>query len=154
MNSLELPILAFHLTSMDGFIKLDITEVFGYPNETSYAGGYAAKGILAIKSAGFTAENEHYFTTGELYRFGKALLLCYDKLSGTAVLESTELELALSCEFNKLGHVYIRGKFQPRMDLDNILQFELKTDQTQVIKTLSQLKAVKAVFGDEHGIHK
>ena len=45
---LEFPMLAFRMTGMDELIKLTIDEVLGFPNETSYGGGYGARGILTL----------------------------------------------------------------------------------------------------------
>ncbi len=50
---LLLPMLAFKLEGMDNFIELTIDEVWGYPNETSYAGGYSAKGNLSVHAGAF-----------------------------------------------------------------------------------------------------
>ena len=144
--------LAFMMTGMDGSIQLKIEEVFGYPDETSYGGGYGAKGTLDIKSGGFMVSAPHYFTTGELYVFYQQLQGCYDSLTGRATLDNTERELDLQCEFNKFGHVILTGSFQASPTERNILQFEIKSDQTQVKETLSQLKEVYAVFGDNKGI--
>lgn len=149
---LQLPMLAFVMTGIDSSIQLTIEEVFGYPDETSYGGGYGAKGTLDIKSGGFTANAFHYFTTGELYTFYQQLQGCYDSLTGIATLKNTERELELQCEFNKFGHVIITGSFQSSPTEKNILQFEIKSDQTQVKDTLLQLKAVYDVFGDNKGI--
>lgn len=148
----ELPMLAFLMTGMNGSIQLEIEEVFGFPNETSYGGGYGAKGNLIINAGGFSINPPHYYTTGELYRFYRQLQRCYKRLSGIAVLENTEDELKLQCEFNKLGHVILTGRFQSAPSENNILQFEFKSDQTQVKSTLSQLKAVYDVFGDDKGV--
>ena len=148
---LDLPMLAFRMTGTDELIELTIDEVWGFPNETSYGGGYGAKGILTIRAGEYSVSALHYFTTGELYRFLQALKQGYDTLSGVAVLENTERELELKCEFNKLGHVIATGNFQANPAINNVLSFELKTDQTQVKDSISNLQAVYEVFGDNVG---
>ncbi len=148
----QLPMLAFLMTGMNGSIQLTIEEVFGYPHEMSYGGGYGAKGSLTIRSGSFSANAPHYFTTGELYSFYRQLQDCYNRLMGTATLENTERELELQCEFNKFGHVVLTGSFQANPAEKNILHFEIKSDQTQVKDTLSQLKSVYETFGDNKGI--
>ena len=147
----DLPILAFSMSGTDEFIELIIEEVWGFPDETSYGGGYGAKGSLKIRSAEYTVSAVHYFTTGELYGFSRELKKCYDSLNGIAVLENTERELELKCEFNRLGHVIISGSFKSNPGAHNKLIFEFKTDQTQVKESLSQLKAVADIFGDTKG---
>ena len=148
---INLPMLAFKMTGIGEYIELNIEEVYGFPHETSYGGGYGAKGILTIHVDNYSVSANHYFTTGELYRFLKELNLCYKKLSGTAVLENTEHELKLKCEFNKYGHVFISGEFQANIMINNILSFEIKTDQTQIKDSINNLELVYEIFGDEKG---
>lgn len=154
IKMLQLPMLAFLMTGMDGSIQLTIEEVFGYPNKTSYGGGYGANGKLTIQSGGFSANATHYFTTGELYSFYQQIQDCYNQLMGIAILENTERELELQCEFNKFGHVIVMGSFQANPHEKNILHFEIKSDQTQMKDTLSQLKSIYEVFGDNKGISR
>lgn len=78
--------LAFRITSIDEYIELLIDEVWGFPNETSYGGGYGAKGNHNIRARGYSVSAQHYFTTGELYRFLLELKCCYDTLSGISSL--------------------------------------------------------------------
>jgi len=148
---LDLPMLAFRMTGIDELIELTIEEVWRFPNEVSYSGGYGAKGMLTIRAGAYAVTASHCFTTGELYRFFQALKQGYDTLSGVAVLENMERELELKCEFNRLGHVIATGKFQANPVISNVLSFEIKTDQTQVKDSLSTLQAVYEIFGDNAG---
>ena len=149
----QLPMLAFRFESISDFIELTIDEVFGYPNETSYGGGYGAKGRLTVNAAEY-AVNEaiHYYTTGELYRFMLQLEQCYKSLTGTAILENTERELELECRFHKMGHISFVGSFQGNQSISNILTFEMRSDQTQLPGVIASLKKVFKVFGDNQGI--
>lgn len=147
----ELPTLAFRMAGIDEYIELSIDEVYGFPNDTSYGGGYGAKGTLNICAGEYVVTAQHYFTTGELFCFSIQLRRCYDALNGTAVLENTERELELKCEFTRLGHVIITGIFQANPCVKNILEFEIKTDQTQIKETLASLKRIFDMFGDERG---
>ena len=149
---LDLPMLAFSMTGIDELIELTIDEVWGFPNTTNFGGGYGAKGILSIRAGGYSASDVHYFTTGELHRFLNALKKCCDSFCGVAVLENAERELELKCEFNEYGHVIASGMFQSNPSINNILSFEIKTDQTQVKKSISNLQAVYEIFGDDKGI--
>ncbi|SMC35962.1 hypothetical protein SAMN02745168_0448 [Papillibacter cinnamivorans DSM 12816] len=145
--------LAFKLEGNDCYIELTIEEVWGYPNETSYGGGYGAKGQLTIKAGEYSVDNAtHYFTTGELYRFMQELQQCYNKLEGEIYLDNTEHELDLKCTFNRKGHVVINGRFQSRPDIQTFLIFELRTDQTQIPAAIFALKRVAEIFGDDKGI--
>lgn len=149
---MQLPMISFRINGTKECIELTIDELFGYPNETSYGGGYSAKGTLSIVSGNYSAVAAHYFTTGELYHFYEELKKCYKSVEGKAILHNTENELGLSCEFNKLGHVILTGSFQEIPSVNNILQFEIHTDQTQIQETLSHLSHVVAIFGGDKGI--
>jgi hypothetical protein len=150
---LSLPMPAFRIESLEDSIELTIDEVWGYPHEISYGGGYAAKGTLSIHIGEYAVNNAaHYFTTGELYKFLLQLQYCYNILDGTAVLKNTERELALTCLFNRRGHVLVEGSFQSNPALKNILSFEFSTDQTQIPQILSSLSEVASIFGGNHGV--
>ncbi len=150
---LSLPMLAFKIEGMEDSIELTIDEVWGYPHETNYGGGYAAKGTLSIHVGEYAVNNAtHYFTTGEIYGFLQQLQHCYKTLEGTAVLKNTERELQLTCLFNRRGHVLVEGSFQSNPALKNILSFEFSTDQTQIPQILSSLSMVASIFGGNHGV--
>ena len=148
----QLPMPAFVITGLNGSIQLTMEKIFGYLEETSHFGGYEAWGTLHIKARGFTANDLCYFTTGELYTFYQQLQACYNSLTGKAILINTECNLELQCEFNKFGHVILTGRFQADHIESNILHFEIKSDQTHIKNTLSQLEAVYDIFGDNKGI--
>lgn len=151
---LFLPMEAFAIVCMGEYIELTIDEVWGYPDQTSYPGGYAAKGRLSICADGFTInEAEHYFETGELYAFMRQLEMCHASLTGEAILENTENTLRMICQFDKLGHVTVVGEFRKHTDgRDNCLIFDIRTDQTQIARVLISLKKVSKVFGGQRGI--
>jgi len=148
----DLPMLAFRLNGLDGSIELFIDELFGFPNETSYGGGYGAKGRINIDTGGYSVKSQHYFTTGELYEFSSVLNICQKELFGKAELKNTESELELVFTYNKLGHVNVSGEFQERLDINSKLVFEFRADQTQTKETLSDLNKVVAVFGNNKGV--
>ena len=152
MSKLCLPMLAFCLNGYDEYLRLSINEVFGYPKETSYGGGYSAKGRLEISVQGYKVDSQHFFTTGELYKFKEELKPCYQSISGTATLENTECELELSVSFDKKGIVTVSGEFQERPDVNNRLLFEFKTDQTCILPVIKELEAIQKTFGDMAGI--
>jgi hypothetical protein len=152
---LSLPMLAFEFKGIDDdFVRLTVDEVFGYPKEICYAGGYGAKGRLSIQADGFILEEvEHYFGTGELYDFMKQLETCYADVAGTATLNNTEKELSLECRFDKLGHIKVTGEFTKNTERNNRLYFDIHSDQTQVIAVLDALRHIAALFGDKRGVN-
>lgn len=137
---IELPMLTFNLSGENEYISLEICEIFGFPKEKAYGGGYGAKGILSIKVGSYLVKADHYFTTGELFDFYIKLQDCYKSISGDAVLKNTEHELQLTLSFKNDGKVIAYGNFQEFPTSKNKLIFEMKTDQTQVFYTLKDLK--------------
>jgi hypothetical protein len=154
MDKPLLPMIAFRFTGLDGAIELTIEEVFGFPNETSYGGGYGARGTFSVKSGGYAAKDMHYFTTGELFEFYTQLKVCYENMRGEAELTNTERKLELKCSFDKLGHVTFKGNFQSRPAIGNILRFEVASDQTQIRESLGLLEKVYGVFGGMTGVKR
>jgi len=150
----ELPVLAFDIIGCNQHIRLNVDEVFGYPNEISYGGGYGAKGTININVGPYKVCTNHYFTTGELYTFFQQLQKCYDNIKGEAVLLNIEHALNLKISFGKFGNVVVSGKFQERQDVSNILYFEMDTDQAAIFDALTSLKVLCRLFGDEKGVAK
>lgn len=150
---IELPVPAIELQCYgNDHLHLTIDEVFGFPNEIAYGGGYGARGSLNIQVGPYNVHANHCFTTGELYDFYCQLQKCYDSISGEAILINTEQELELKLLFNKVGRVFVTGQFQALLDISNRLYFEMITDQTYVSKVLINLKRVYEKFGDKEGI--
>ncbi len=154
MSRLLLPVIAFSLNGYGEFIRLNIDEVFGYPDQTSYGGGYGAKGSIEISVGGYKVNSQHYFTTGELYMFKESLVNCYENLSGIAKLENTERELDLSVSFNRMGKVKITGWFQERPDLTNRLLFEIDSDQSFIFPVIKELEDIEKIFGNMKGVKR
>ena len=76
---LSLPMLAFRISGIDEHIELTINEVWGFSDNTSYGGGYGAKGTLSIQAGEYSVSAAHFFTTGELYRFFDTLKHQFEK---------------------------------------------------------------------------
>lgn len=63
-------------------IKLEILEVFGFPDETSFRGGYDIRCNLEINAGIYACRTENYYSsTSALYDFYIALQNCYDNLT-------------------------------------------------------------------------
>jgi hypothetical protein len=150
---INLPIFAFRLDNGENeYIKLQIAEVYGFPDEIAYGGGYGAKGILEIQVGSYKVCANHYFTTGELYNFYCQLQKSYDNIFGEAILQNIERELQLQILFDKTGKVLVLGEFQARPDMRTKLCFELHSDQSVIGIMLKDLKYICQVFGDVNGI--
>jgi hypothetical protein len=150
---MELPVLAIDLRCYNNeHLRLMIDEVFGFPNEIAYGGGYGVRGRIDIQVGPYNVHASHCFTTGELYDFYCQLQKCYDSVSGEAILTNTEQELELKLSFDKSGKVFVIGQYQARLDISNRLCFNMITDQTYLSEVLVNLKNVYKKFGDKRGV--
>ena len=66
-------------------ILLELNEVIGFPDSTSYEGGYDIICMLQIDIGSYHVKCDRYFSaTGALYRFSETLKECYKSLVGNA----------------------------------------------------------------------
>lgn len=143
---------SFKLEGKNGYILVKLVEVYGFPNNTSFAGGYDVKGSVEIKSSSYSACGELWFSTGEIYNFFSLLKECYQKHYGKVELLTTEANLSMSVDFDKMGHVYINGKYTERYDEGNKLIFEIISDQSYLQETISGLNNIAKKYGGLKGI--
>ena len=154
---MNLPIKVFEIK---GFgqerIKLEISEVFGFPDETSFRGGYDIRCNLEINAGIYTCRTEQYFsTTSAIYNFYVALQNCYDKLNGKAIYSvyCPENDLIFEAAF-KQGQVKIEGTYRHDPSVKDVLTFEFNSDQSYFKEVLSDLKKVYLTFGGNKGVNK
>lgn len=154
---MDYPIKVFELKGFSGeLIKLEIIEVFGFPNETSFRGGYDVKCNMEISSGLYCVRTDHFYSsTGALYNFYNELLKCYNNLKGIASykLNCPENYFDLNVKFDEYG-VNISGKYQDEPVVKNILNFEFASDQSYFKEVISDLKKIVLQFGDNQGIKK
>ena len=154
---MEYPIKVFEITSGQEHIKLELLEVFGFPKETSFRGGYDVRCNLEIIAGVYACRTRNYYTaTSALYDFYVALQDCYSKLSGKATYSvyCPENELVIEVMFTPKGDVYLNGKYHDNLATKNILYFEFATDQSYFKDVISGLKKIVLTFGDKKGINK
>ena len=154
---MEYPIKVFEIGSGQECVKMEIVEAFGFPNTTSFRGGYDVRCKLEIRTGVYTCYTENYYTaTSALYDFYIALQDCHDKLSGKATYSVyyPENDLVLEVEFTQKGAVYVNGKYHENPTINDILYFELVTDQSYFKDVLSDLKKIILTFGDKKGLKK
>ena len=151
---MDYPIRAFEIKGFSGErIKFEIIEVFGFPNQTSFRGGYDIKCNLEISSGLYNlSTNQYYSSTGALYNFHNELNKCYSSLKGIASykLNYPENYFDLDIKFDEYG-VNISGKYQDDPMVKNFLNFEFKSDQSYFKEVISDLKKVVLQFGDNQG---
>lgn len=147
---MEQPLKAFEINDGKGnFIKLAINEIYGYPNEPSFRGGYDINCDLTIKSGLYCVETDRYLsTTGALYNFYSGLNKAYKDLNGSVKYEvyTPENDLTFTVTFES-GNVKITGKYQDDPAEKNILNFEFRSDQSFFPEVLRDLKTVFNFFG-------
>lgn len=152
---MEYPMKAFEIIgSGQERIKLEILEVFGFPNETSFRGGYDIRCSLEINVGIYSCRtNNYYAATSALYDFYMDLQNCYDKLNGKAIYSVyyPENDFVLEVQFNQ-GKVHIHGKYYDNPLIKNGLNFELFLDQSYFTDVLSDLRKIVSIFGDKKGV--
>lgn len=93
-----------------------------------------------------------WITTGDFYSFYKELKNCQQKVKGKANLNSYKNNLRSTISYNEFGHVVLKGKFTEKYAEENTLEFELKSDQSFINLTISELEIMIEMYGDNTGI--
>ncbi len=141
----------FELRGQDGYIKMWIQQVFGFPNKTSYLGGYECIVGIEINIGNYNVKSEFFSTTVELFNFRNKFKTCHDELNGIAEFKSYEDNLELTVKYS-LGKVLIWGKFQENMSVDTILEYDFSTDQSYLQSTVSELNQIVEKYGGMKGV--
>ena len=136
------------------FIEIIYSEVYGFPENTSYFGGYEVSAKINIKSEGFSLNSDFYTSTGEIYTFFENLKICNKNLSGSTKYISYEDNLEIFISYDNLGHLKINGSFQTNSILNNKLIFEFISDQSYISETLNNFQPIINKYGDNYGIKK
>lgn len=103
----------FTIAGKQGFVRIELNEVFGFPNQTSYLGGYDVQGKIEIKSGNYYVKDaELWFSTGQIYKFFMELQKCYNHLKGGATFSESENALKIDFNFNRFGQISIEGHFK------------------------------------------
>lgn len=142
----------FTIKGKQGFLRIELQNASGFPEDTSHFGGYDAEGIVEIKSGNYYVLGEMWFTTGDVYAFYKQLDQCYRELKGIATFSNYEVSLQVEVVFNHLGQVVLRGYFKEKALMGNELLFEIESDQSFLSSTLEDLKKFVDHYGNSKGI--
>lgn len=147
---MDFPITAFDLRGTNNeFISIEILEIFGFPNETSFRGGYDIRCRLKIKSGIYSLKTDNYFSsTAALINFyndiNKIFQLLDGKCSYNVYLPENDLSFTVS--FNKQGHVSVSGRYRDDLSKNNILNFEFKSDQSYFTQVILDLNNIYKLF--------
>ena len=152
---IDLPLRAFCIMGNNGMDKIEIiiNEMFGFPNETTYEGGYDFKGALIIIAGSYKIHSEDFYSsTGVLHGFNTCLKKCYDTLTGTAkYARMFEEDLKFELRMTNQGHALIDGEFREYPHLPNKLSFQIETDQTCIYNAIIDLRHIEKLFGGYNG---
>ena len=144
----------FELKGENGFVSIQITRVFGFPESTSPFGGYDTESTIEIKCSNYYIKGLVWITTGDIFNFYKEMKECQENLKGQAKLNSYENNLLSTLKYDEFGHVVLKGKFTEKYMEENTLEFELKSDQSFMNSTLKDLELLVSKYGDNTGITK
>lgn len=154
---MDFPIKAFEINGLNGeCVKLEILNVYDFPNRTSFRGDYDINCKLEIDVGNYLVKTDNYLSpTGTLYNFYIDLKRCFDSLNGhsTYNVYIPENDLKMELDF-KNGHIFINGLYRDDPSLKNVLTFEFKTDQSYFPPVIKSLKNIVDIFGDNKGIKK
>ncbi len=138
----------------NGYLKIQIQRMFGFPESTSPFGGYDTESVIVIKSSNYYIKGSIWITTGDLYNFYKELKNCQEMVKGQANLSSYEDNLRSTITYDEFGHAILKGKFTEKYEEENTLEFELKSDQSFLNSTILELETMIEEYGDNTGIKK
>jgi len=135
-------------------ISHELNEVLGFPDATSYEGGYDILCTLKIDVGCFHVKCERYYSaTGALYNFSNKLKSCYQNLIGEAEYRLLlENDLVFTVTMTSSGHAVVTGDFQKRADKDSILRFEMETDQSCFLSVIQAIDELEKTYGGMQGI--
>jgi hypothetical protein len=134
------------------FIHVWPEEVFGFPDQPRYFGGYDAQGRVEIQCGPYHVYGSLEFSTGDIWEFYTELLKAYNDLAGKAVFQSGEGNLQFTITFRSRGHLTMVGMYQAILGSGTQLLFEMNCDQSYLIEPLAQLAEFVAKYGDNRGL--
>ncbi|MFT6937660.1 MAG: hypothetical protein ACJA1N_001964 [Saprospiraceae bacterium] len=142
----------FEIKGDNGFLKVKIINVFGYPNRTSHLGGYECRASIEINIPSYQVKGTFYTSTGEIFRFYEELNKCQNELKGEAEYITAEPNLEINIKYNNMGQTKITGKFQQTLSNSNCLEFEIDSDQSFIKYTVDDLAEIVRKYGNMKGI--
>lgn len=149
---MEFPVKVFEIKGCGGeLIGLDILQIYGFPHETSFRGGYDVQCRLNIRCGIYGVETDNYFSsTGDLQKFYDSLNKCYNALNGKCEYSVYVPENDLNFEIVfKQGKAEIKGSYKDDPARNNVLHFEFASDQSYFSSVLSDLKKALKQFSSE-----
>ena len=134
------------------YLKINTQKIFDFPETTCPFGGYDTESSIEIKASSYNVKGLVWISTGDLYFFYEKLKKCYENLRGEAQLSSYENNLVSVLTFDKFGKATLKGKFIEKHHENNLLEFEIISDQSYIKSTILQLEKMIEIYGDNTGI--
>lgn len=144
----------FTISTSEDRVRISLEEVYGFPDRTSHFGGYDVRGVVAIHCGIYHIRGPLWFSTGEVWQFYTQVQRAYDELAGEARFCSSERNMDFTLRFTTHGHWTLEGVYQEHLDIATRLLFEMESDQSYLVETLTQLRHLVAVYGDNRGLHQ
>jgi len=135
----------------DAHIEFKLIELWGFPQSTSYSGGYDGKWEVDIKSGNYYVKDIAYLSTGELIKFDEELRVIYKSCLGKTKLMLFETDLEISLEMNNRGQLNVVGFYKACPEVDNKLDFEFSSNQSYLDKTFVQIDEMIDSYGGVKG---
>jgi hypothetical protein len=101
---------------------------------------------IRIHAGGFRGKVAATILTGELEKFLSELKPLYEKLIGDAKFTTMEEQLGLRLSGDGKGHIELRGEIADQAGIGNRLFFNLRFDQSQLKKSISELELITETF--------
>ncbi len=109
-------------------IWLRMDRVYGFPDSTSFFGGYECDEMLEIRCGHFLVYGALVFSTGQVWQLYTDLRKAYDALSGEARFVSSEGNLEFTIRFGSRGYWGLLGTYREDEPSRNKLEFEMVAD--------------------------
>ena len=138
----ELPYKIFSLNNDSGDnIELVLTDMYDYPNNTNFGGGYEFCGSFKLQiHSTLLQKMNFYFTTSDLHDFYKELLNCNEKLNGQAKYKpkcNDATPINIEVKYEKNGQCGIKCTYK---DCDDIFNFCFSSNQSYIQQTINELQ--------------
>ncbi|MCR8842060.1 hypothetical protein NQ117_00030 [Paenibacillus sp. SC116] len=134
------------------YITIELHNIYGIPDETSYLGGYEAEGIISIKSGGFFGSGDVWVSTGQLFELKNRIQEIYDRCSGEVILVTSGAEFEMNMKMEERGRVCIAGRYKESYASDNELTFSFESDQSYLVRTIEELNEIALKYGGMEGL--
>ncbi len=142
----------FAINGNNQFIKFTFLEVYGFPEKTSFKGGYDIKAIVDIASGEFKLQSVLFTSTGELYQFYSDLKKCNQDLFGKAHYTTYEKNLTFHVGYTGIGSTIVKGIFTGQSIGENEFKFEFHSDQSFITIAIQELASIFSEYGGMKGL--